>query len=68
MRLLLDTHALLWWLLGDSRLSKVAAVALGQTGTLIVVSAISGHEIATKQDRQAAGFHSPRRAFGRCDP
>ena len=48
MRLLLDTHTLLWWLLGDPRLSSTAAATLGRAGSVIVVSAVSGHEIATK--------------------
>ena len=48
MKVLLDTHALLWWVLGDPRLSAVAAAVLGDAETTIVVSAVSGHEIATK--------------------
>ena len=48
MKVLLDTHALLWWVLGNPRLSAVAATVLGDADTTIVVSAVSGHEIATK--------------------
>ena len=48
MKVLLDTHTLLWWVLGNPRLSSVAATALGDADTTIVVSAVSGHEIATK--------------------
>ena len=48
MWVLLDTHTLLWWLLGNPRLSGTAAGLLGRTDTSIVVSAVSGHEIATK--------------------
>lgn len=48
MKVLLDTHALLWWVLGNPRLSTVAATVLGDADTTIVVSAVSGHEIATK--------------------
>ena len=48
MKVLLDTHALLWWVLGNPRLSSVAATVLGDADTTIVVSAVSGHEIATK--------------------
>ena len=48
MKVLLDTHALLWWVLGNPRLSAVAATVLGAADTTIVVSAVSGHEIATK--------------------
>lgn len=48
MRVLLDTHALLWWVLGNAKLSPTAATVLGSPETTIVVSAVSGHEIATK--------------------
>ena len=48
MKVLLDTHALLWWVLGNPRLSTGAATVLGDADTTIVVSAVSAHEIATK--------------------
>jgi PIN domain nuclease of toxin-antitoxin system len=48
MRLLLDTHALLWWLAGDARLSPVARVAIETPATVVLVSAVSAWEIATK--------------------
>jgi len=48
VKVLLDTQALLWWVLGNSRLCNVAASILGDAGTAIIVSAVSGHEIATK--------------------
>jgi PIN domain nuclease of toxin-antitoxin system len=48
VRVLLDTHTLLWWVLGNPRLSVTAATLLDQSDTSIVVSAVSGHEIATK--------------------
>ena len=48
MKVLLNTHALLWWVLGNPRLSTVAATVLGDADTTIFVSAVSGHEIATK--------------------
>ena len=48
MKVLLDTHALLWWVLGNPRLSAGAKTVLGAASTVIVVSAVSGHEIATK--------------------
>lgn len=49
MRLLLDTHALLWWLTDDARLSAAARAALLDKGNEIHVSAASAWEIATKQ-------------------
>ena len=47
-RLLLDTHAFLWWLAGDERLSPAAREAIGAESDPIFVSAASIREIATK--------------------
>lgn len=48
VRLLLDTHALLWWLFDDPKLSSVARSAIVSPANEIVVSAASAWEIATK--------------------
>lgn len=48
MRLLLDTHALLWWFTDDPRLSRVARDAIANEANAILVSAASAWEIATK--------------------
>ncbi|MCP4041098.1 MAG: type II toxin-antitoxin system VapC family toxin [Gammaproteobacteria bacterium] len=48
MKLLLDTHTLLWWLDGDRRLSSAARSLIGDEGTNVFVSAASAWEIATK--------------------
>ena len=48
MRLLLDTHALLWWLDGDRRLSLKARRAIVSESNSILVSAVSAWEITTK--------------------
>lgn len=48
MRLLLDTHAFLWWLAGDRRLSRRARTAIGRTDGTVYVSAASAWEISTK--------------------
>jgi PIN domain nuclease of toxin-antitoxin system len=48
MRLLLDTHALLWWLAGDEQLTKTAQAAIGDTSNEVIVSAASAWEITTK--------------------
>jgi len=48
VRLLLDTHTLLWWLGGDEALSGAAQAAIGELGNDIFVSAASAWEIATK--------------------
>ena len=47
MRLLLDTHALLWWVLQDQRLSKAAFGALSDPSAVLAVSSVSASEIAT---------------------
>ena len=49
MRLLLDTHALLWWLTDDAQLSAHARQWMGDEGNQVLVSAVSAWEIATKQ-------------------
>lgn len=48
MRLLLDTHAFLWWLAGNRRLSHTARSAIGDHANDVAVSAASAWEIATK--------------------
>lgn len=48
MNLLLDTHALLWWLAGDARLSRKARAAIAGEDNLVHVSAASAWEISTK--------------------
>lgn len=49
MRLLLDTHILLWWVMGDRRLPKTTAVAIGSADSDVAVSAVSMWEIAIKR-------------------
>jgi len=48
VRLLLDTHALIWWLLGDPALSRAARSAIADDDNEVIVSAASGWEISTK--------------------
>lgn len=48
MKLLLDTHALIWWLAGDEALSQRAREAIDDEANSIVVSAASAMEVATK--------------------
>ena len=48
MRVLLDTHAFLWWLNGDERLSPTARELIGDIANVVHVSAASAWEIATK--------------------
>lgn len=47
MKLLLDTHAVLWWQTDDRRLSKPARKAI-QTADIVWVSAASAWEVAIK--------------------
>lgn len=49
MRLLLDTHAFLWWVFGDPKLSRAARTAIGdEAQNSVFVSAASAWEIAAK--------------------
>ena len=48
MRVLLDTHAFLWWLVDSARLSRIAYQVNADKGNDIVVSAASAWEITTK--------------------
>ncbi len=48
MNLLLDTHALLWWLGDPERLSEAARQAIAAPHTAVYVSAASAWEIAIK--------------------
>lgn len=48
MRLLLDTHALLWWFTDDARLSVNAKGLISESENEILVSSASAWEIATK--------------------
>ncbi len=46
--LLLDTHALLWWLAEPCRLSRAASAAIAEPSNQVFVSAATGWELATK--------------------
>lgn len=48
MRLLLDTHALIWWLMNDRALASAAYAAISDRTNEIHVSAASAWEITTK--------------------
>lgn len=48
LRLLLDTHALIWWLAGDEALSLRAREAIADEANSVAVSAASAMEVATK--------------------
>jgi PIN domain nuclease of toxin-antitoxin system len=66
VRLLLDTHALLWWLFEDPKLSSAARLAIANPQNQILVSAASAWEITTKHrlgrlpEAGDVPFHLPR--------
>jgi PIN domain nuclease of toxin-antitoxin system len=49
LQLLLDTHALVWWLSGDSTLRPEASAAIADGSSSVVVSAASAWEISIKR-------------------
>ncbi len=48
MRLLLDTHAFLWWVTDTPRISAPAHEAIANPGNDILISPVSGWEISIK--------------------
>ena len=48
MRLLLDTHAFLWWLVVSERLSQPARRAITDEENEVLISAASAWELTTK--------------------
>ncbi len=48
MKVLLDTHAFLWWIADDPRLSLRARQVMEAADTELFLSAVSGWEIAIK--------------------
>ena len=48
VKLLLDTHAVVWWWLDDPKLPPAARAAIAAADNLVCVSAASAWEIATK--------------------
>jgi PIN domain nuclease of toxin-antitoxin system len=50
VRLLLDTHTVLWWFSDDPRLAMAARTAIADPANQLAVSAAVGYEIAYKQN------------------
>ena len=48
MKLLLDTHAFLWWVTDDPNLSESARAAIADESNSVFVSAATAWEISTK--------------------
>ena len=61
MRLLLDTHALIWWLTDDPALPEAARDAIASPDNDVYVSHVSAWEIAVK--RQLGKIEFPLEAF-----
>jgi PIN domain nuclease of toxin-antitoxin system len=57
VKLLLDTHILLWWMADDRRLPSRAAAAIRDPDTEVVVSSASAWEISIK--RAAGRLEAP---------
>jgi PIN domain nuclease of toxin-antitoxin system len=49
LKLLLDTHAALWWLSGDERFSDTAAAHLSDASSQVLLSAAVVWEVAIKR-------------------
>jgi PIN domain nuclease of toxin-antitoxin system len=56
MRLLLDAHALLWWVTGSSRMSEVARRAISDPINDVIVSVGSLWEMAIKRTIRKLDF------------
>jgi PIN domain nuclease of toxin-antitoxin system len=48
VHLLLDTHALIWWMTGSDSLTRTARANILDKRNVVVVSAVSAWEMATK--------------------
>lgn len=59
MRVLLDTHALLWWSVDDGRLSELARDTIRDGRNEVLVSAASVWEIAIKSAKGRLELPSP---------
>ena len=51
MRLLLDSHAVYWWVAGSRRLSATARELILDRGNAVLVSAVSVYELEWKAQR-----------------
>ena len=52
MRLLLDSHAVYWWMTGSARLSTTARDLILDSANAVLVSAVSIYEIELKAGRR----------------
>ena len=49
MKLLLDTHALIWWIIDSPKISQAARTVIAEPRNAVFASVVSGYEIAYKQ-------------------
>lgn len=63
MKLLLDTHVLLWWLAGDRKLGRRAAALIGDPANAVSVSAATAWEIAIKAGLGRIELDEPPEVF-----
>src|SRR5207237_566770 len=63
VRLLLDTHAFLWWARGDSRLSPRSRGAIRSSRNDVYFSVASGWEIIVKEGRGRLDLPEPARTL-----
>ena len=52
MKLLLDSHAVYWWMTGSARLSETAGELIVDNANILLVSAVSIYEIEFKAGRR----------------
>lgn len=57
MRILVDTHAIVWWATGDQRMSRRARVAIADPDTEVFISIASAWEIEIKATLQKLTLH-----------
>jgi PIN domain nuclease of toxin-antitoxin system len=63
MRVLLDTHAFVWWIMDDSRMSARAREVISDGRNNLSLSAASGWEIAIKAGLDRIELPSPMERF-----
>ena len=59
MRVLLDAHVFIWWVLDMPNLSDASREILGDGGNEVLFSAASGYEIAYKADQGRLALPEP---------
>ncbi|WP_457629816.1 type II toxin-antitoxin system VapC family toxin [Oceanithermus sp.] len=62
-RLLLDTHAFLWWIADDPRLSPAARKAIADGANEVYLSAVSVWEMVIKMDLGRLEFPEDTKSF-----